>query len=144
MMSFKNIVTGFAVASFASIASAGALGSDGIDTAPVCIPKDNLVKLIKANDNDLPTGLLGSNKAWKMELYADPSDGSWSLVGEKLNDKTGKACRLNSDVMGFPADIQSEKWYQQYFAQVPANKEKMNQIIQSIAAGKPPQKLALK
>lgn len=137
MIKFKNMVDGLAVASFVGTASAGALGSDELDTAPTCHKKDFLVKSMQEEDNDTPTGLRASNRDWKLEIYADSADGSWTVVGESLKDagKSGKICRLNANFMGFPNEIHKEKFYQQYFASVPANQAKLNEFIRAAKGG---------
>ena len=110
MIKFRNIVSGLAAAALANSAAAGALGPDGLDTAPACGEKSTKLEAAKKVGNDVPTGLTASNKNWRMEILADPKGGSWILVGEslKVRAQKGVVCELNSDIMGFPADINQE------------------------------------
>jgi hypothetical protein len=137
MIKFKNIIAGLAVAAFAGVASAGDLGTDGLDTAPSCAERTNTLQSIKKITNDAPTGITAVSKQWKMELLADTQDGSWSLIGESLKPgaQKGIACSLNSDIMGFPNDIAQEVFYKKFFATVPANQVKLNEFIRSAKGG---------
>ena len=51
---------------------------------PQCFVPDSLVQALKDQEGEVPTGDIARDKgAWAtLEMYADPKDGSWSLVGK--------------------------------------------------------------
>ena len=138
MIKSKQMMAGLAVAALAEIASAGSLDPDGLDTAPSCSAKITALESLRKVDNDTPTGITASNKDWKMEILADPQDGSWTLVGESLKAGAQKniLCVLNTDIMGFSNEIAQEAFYKTYFATVPANQIKLNEFIRAAKGGR--------
>jgi hypothetical protein len=137
MIKFKNMIASLAVAASAGVASAGSLGQDGLDTAPSCSAKTTALESLSKVDNDTPTGIMASTKDWKMEILADPQDGSWTLVGESLKVGAQKniLCVLNTDIMGFPNEIAQEAFYKTYFVTVPVNQAKLNEFIRAAKGG---------
>lgn len=51
---------------------------------PECYIPDSLVRALKEQAGEVPTGDIARNQGpWEtLEIYADPQDGSWSLVGK--------------------------------------------------------------
>lgn len=51
---------------------------------PECYTPDSLVQALKDQAGEVPTGDIARDKGpWAtLEMYADPADGSWSLVGK--------------------------------------------------------------
>ncbi len=86
-----------------------------------CASKDMMENAIKQQFGDVATGDKGSNDAWNFEIYADPSDGSWSLIGEPKGDgiPAGLGCYLGGHDSGYPDQVKSQNWYKQIFAPAP-------------------------
>lgn len=86
-----------------------------------CAPKDAMANAVKQQFGDVATGDKGSNEAWNFEIYADPSDGSWSLIGEPKGGgiPEGLGCYLGGDGSGYPDQVKSQNWYKQIFAPAP-------------------------
>lgn len=55
---------------------------------PECYTPDSLVEALKDQAGEVPTGDIAHDKGmWAtLEMYADPQDGSWSLVGKPSED----------------------------------------------------------
>ncbi|MCY1376574.1 hypothetical protein D9M69_640750 [compost metagenome] len=91
------------------------MDSEDLYKMPSCAYDAVVKKSLEIQLGEVPTGIKASNAKWDMELYANPQDGSWTLVGK---DKTpegnvNKSCRLASGAGNQP--YTQQKWYGLYF-----------------------------
>lgn len=82
-----------------------------------CAPKAAMEQAVQKQFGDAATGEKGSNKAWNFQIYTDPADGSWSLLGEpKMQGAPkGLACYLGGGKSGYPDQVKAQDWYKQIF-----------------------------
>ncbi|MGX1018173.1 hypothetical protein AB7M33_000849 [Pseudomonas sp. Y3 TE3536] len=68
---------------------------------------------------EAPTGITAVNDAWDMEIFSDPADGSWTLVGKSRNpeEQSSQLCRLARGQANTP--YAQEVWYRKYFDNTP-------------------------
>jgi hypothetical protein len=88
-----------------------------------CDSKENMEAFLQDELGEAPTGEKGSTPVFDMEIYADSSDGSWTILGRPNPDSEhvpddipeGLACYLGGGDSGYPDEVRQQDWYQQIF-----------------------------
>ena len=87
-------------------------GPDGMFKEPSCDYDFTIKRSLEKIGKKIPTGIKASNDKWDMEIYANPTNGAWTLVGKSKTSKTSDLCKLAS---GTSSPYTQEKWFTSYF-----------------------------
>lgn len=82
-----------------------------------CGDYSELQQSLKDKRGQLPTGITAvDNYKNFAELYANPQDGSWSVLESSPHpDDTGTSCVTRDGPNGYPSVLQQTDWYQKLF-----------------------------
>ncbi|MCY1450471.1 hypothetical protein D9M71_672790 [compost metagenome] len=59
-----------------------------------------------------PTDIVTSTKVWDLQVYQNPKNGYWTLVGKQNQGRaSSKLCMLASGIESYT----QEKWYKEFF-----------------------------
>lgn len=109
----------------AGSASAGSVldreqDAEGLFKEPICDYDFRIKKSLSFLLGEQPTGIKSSNSKWEMELYANPTDGNWTLVGKSQEPTTSSINRLCQLARDLPDRPYTQKvWYRKYFQVTP-------------------------
>ena len=118
----KNFLTTALVAAFVvaivhsgpTIAQERERTSEGFDKDPTCSYDFSIKRSLSKLGEKEPTGIKASNNKWDMEIYANATGKSWTLVGKSKDPSAAQdeLCKLASSI---DKPYAQEKWYAAYF-----------------------------
>lgn len=117
MKSLKKL----AIAAIPALAFSFAAASTAQAQDIQCAPEEALTQALSQQFGDVATDEKGSDGVWDLELFADKTDGSWSIVGKPKVDGApeGIACYLGGADEGYPDQVKEMPWYKSLFAPKP-------------------------
>jgi hypothetical protein len=85
-------------------------GPDGLYKDPICSFDFSIKRGLYKFLGEEPTGIKAASEQYQMEVYADPKDKSWTLVGKSINPAapSGELCML---IRGIGKPYDQEIWY---------------------------------
>lgn len=110
------IISTFSVAAHAATsAPLREVDAEDLYKKPVCAYDAVVKKSLEIQLGEVPTGIKESNAKWDMEIYSNPQDGSWTLVGKNKTPEgnVNKSCQLAKGLGNQP--YTQKKWYRLYF-----------------------------
>jgi len=89
--------------------------AEGFFKEPSCDYHFYIKRGLSNFSGETPTGIKAQNEKWDMEIYADPADGSWTLVGKSRDPKANSSflCKIANGMS--PAPYAQQVWYRNYF-----------------------------
>lgn len=94
--------------------------AEGLFKEPTCDYEVRIKRSLSTLLGEQPTGIKASNSKWDMELYANPTDRNWTLVGKSREPTTSSIKRLCQLARGLPSrPYMQEVWYRKYFHGTP-------------------------
>jgi len=89
---------------------------DGLYKEPICDYEFRIQKSLSIMLGEKPSGVTATSNAWEMEIYSNPQDGSWTLVGKSTIPTTSSIKKLCQLAKGLPdRPYVQEVWYRKYF-----------------------------
>lgn len=83
---------------------------------PACSFHENIKKYLEILSSQTPSGIKASNDKWDMEIYSNPEENTWTLVGKSrapgAKNKV-QLCYIAQDAANEP--YTEQKWYKLYF-----------------------------